>query len=517
MGRESIIFGTAILIVTNLLVKVLSLIYRAVLVRMIGAEGLGLQEMIMPIYALLIVFASWGIPLAISNISSRELALKKPGRLSTVVKSGAALLAFNSIVLSLVVIVAFPILKEYAFTDERVYGGFLALIPSLFIISIVSALRGYFQGTHQTSLIGKSQAVEQIFRVTIGIAVTYYLLSLGHSLSIILIGLSFATFVAETGGGLYLLWKYRHRHKKAKFSPHFAKEMVTLGTPITLSRILITLTFSLQAVLVPKALVISGCSMSEAAALYGYFSGIAITVLHLPGIITNALAIPLVPAIAEAKSIDNKPLMKSRIGDSLLFTALAAWPMLGLLYYFATPICTILFASPQAGPMLSLLCIGGIVIYLQQPINAIMQGLNYFNMLLLNIIIANGLYAALLFFFYRQGNFQISTAIYLLFLNHGLLTILNMVYLKIRIHIKFRPLKIFLIPLLSVLGGLFVLEKIREYLPLLAGENILSLFLCSIVFLFVYLFILYAFGGIDKKVFTRLLENKKKKNNRASH
>ncbi len=516
MGRESILFGTAVLIATNLFVKILSLFYRAILVRMIGAEGLGLHEMIMPLYALLIVVASWGIPLAISNISSRELALHKQTRLYSVVKSGGILLAFNSLLLGAAVLFFFPYIKTFAFTDSRVYGGFLALIPSLIVISIVSALRGYFQGTHQTSFIGKSQGVEQVFRVGTGIGIAYYLLGQGRPLGEILIGLAIATFIAESCGGLYLFWKYKRQHKKAAFSPYLAKEMLSIGTPITFSRILITLTFSLQAIIVPKALVLSGHSMGEAAALYGYFSGIAITVLHLPGIITGALAVPLIPAIAEAKSIDNHILMESRIGDSLLFTAIAAWPMLALLFYYATPICRILFASPEAGPMLALLCLGGIFLYLQQPVNAIMQGMNFFSMLLLNIVIANGLYAALLFFSYAQGRFEIETAIYLTILNHALLTVLNMVYLKIRLKIRFHPVKLFVTPLLSACGGLFCLEMIRVYLPGLGREDILSIFLNSIVFLFVYLLVLYLFGGFDKKMFSRFSTRLTRRNNRAS-
>lgn len=516
MGRESILFGTAVLILTNLFVKILSLLYRAVLVRLIGAEGLGLQEMIMPIYSLLIVFASWGIPMAISNICSRELALKKPEHLGAVVRTGLFLLIASSAVISIGVVAVFPFFKDFAFTDERVYGGFLALIPSLMIVSIVSVLRGYFQGTHQTSLIGKSQGVEQTVRVAAGIAVTYYCLYRNWSLPVILIALSLASFLAEVGGGTYLWGKFKGRTKKAPFSPTLAKEMVGIGTPVTLSRIVITLTFSLQAVLVPKALVLSGHSLSEAATLFGYFSGIALTVLHLPNVITSALAVPLIPAVAEAQSIKNNLLMRSRISDSLLFTAVAAWPMLGLLYYFATPVCRILFASPEAGPMLALLCLGGIFIYLQQPVNAIMQGLNYFSMLFLNISIANGLYAALLCYFFRQGHFEITTAIYLLLFNHTLLTVLNMIYLKIKIKIKFRLLKLFAIPLLGVTGGLFTLEIIREYLPFLAGESILSLLINCIIFLFVYALVLYLSGGIDKDAFSRLSAHFLKRSTRAS-
>ncbi|MEG2639621.1 MAG: oligosaccharide flippase family protein, partial [Clostridiales bacterium] len=64
MVRESIVLGTGILILTNFAVKILSLIYRGVLIRLMGSEGLGLSEMVMPLFSFLLVLASLGIPLA---------------------------------------------------------------------------------------------------------------------------------------------------------------------------------------------------------------------------------------------------------------------------------------------------------------------------------------------------------------------------------------------------------------------------------------------------------------------
>ena len=74
--KESIIFGAVILMITNFFVKILSLVYRGVLIRLIGGEGLGLWEMISPIFSLILVVASWGIPLAISNLVSRDIERK---------------------------------------------------------------------------------------------------------------------------------------------------------------------------------------------------------------------------------------------------------------------------------------------------------------------------------------------------------------------------------------------------------------------------------------------------------
>ena len=55
MKKESVFLGASVLILTNGTVKVLSLIYRGVLIRLIGAEGLGLTELMSPFYSFLLV------------------------------------------------------------------------------------------------------------------------------------------------------------------------------------------------------------------------------------------------------------------------------------------------------------------------------------------------------------------------------------------------------------------------------------------------------------------------------
>ncbi|MEE0777276.1 MAG: oligosaccharide flippase family protein, partial [Bacillota bacterium] len=323
--KESIVFGTVILIVTNFFVKILSLVYRGVLIRLIGGEGLGLWEMISPIFSLILVVASWGIPLAISNLVSRDIG---QNHTMSIVKTGMILLTFTGLTVSVVVLLIFPFVKDMIFPDTRIYMGFLATIPTVLIISFFSVYRGYFQGSHMTSLLGKSQAVEQIVRVVAGIAIVVLFIDRGYTITILLAGLSAATFFAEWSGGLYLWQKFRKEKKtapsKGVFHKKIAHDMLKMGTPITMSRLATSFAMSCQAILVPKALIAGGCSPSMAATLFGYFSGVAVTVLHLPAIITNALTTPLIPAIAEAAAENAREKMKCRIEDSLLFTSYTA-------------------------------------------------------------------------------------------------------------------------------------------------------------------------------------------------
>lgn len=504
MKKESILYGTLILMITNAFVKVLSLIYRGITVRLIGAEGLGLMEMMMPLYSLLIVISSLGIPPAMSNMISAERDLRER---HSIVKTGSILLVISSILIIVVTLIFLPFLAEIIFTDERIIPGFFVLIPSIFLISVFSSLRGYFQGSHQSSLLGKSQLAEQMIRITAGVFLLMFLIHRNAPLPVILMGAALASFIAEFGGGIYLYLKYYKQKPKRKgsFQKQRAKEMLHSGAPITMSRLTISATAAIQSIIVPQALILQGATHDEAAAFFGLFAGVALTVLHLPSIVTGALITPLIPAIADANSRSNHRLRNSRISKSILFTNITAFPILFLLFYYANEICTVLFATPEAGPILKVLCLGGIFLYLQQPIIGILQGMNRFYPIFIHYCIADVIYIASLIFLMVTNTFCIKYFLYSFILNDFLVFILNFIYLKKITGFKTDFKNTYFAPIISLCGGGIILIFFEKCIMQTNITNILSMTLSACLFLLCYIFTLYLNGALDKETISSLL------------
>lgn len=503
MKTESIMYGTLILILTNSLVKLMSLVYRSITIRLIGAEGLGLTEMMMPFYSLLIVIASLGIPPAMSNLISTA---RKKADTGSILKTATILLICSSLLLTVFTTALLPFLGKYIFSDPRILPGFYVLIPSVFLISLFSVLRGYFQGTHQTSYIGKSQVVEQFIRIAAGISILTVLVKQQAPLTQLIVGVALASLLAETGGGLYLHRAYRKQNRRESpcFQRKTARRMLRSGAPITMSRLILSLTTALQAIIVPHAMVQAGASQSEAAAFFGLFAGVALTVLHLPSIITGALITPLIPAIADSDH-RNHSTRNRRISKSILFTNITALPILALLFYFAKDICRILFASPEAGPMLSFLCIGGIFLYLQQPVVGILQGMNRFSRIFLHYCIADSFYIASLLYLEYRTAFTIERFLLLFIINDIIIFGLNYFYLKkitgFRIHVG----KIYIAPVIALTAGFIPMIFSYQQLLGIHCTNFISMLLSAMLFLLCYFFTLYISGVIRKETISSLL------------
>ena len=508
MKKETILYGTAVLIFTNSAVKLMSLVYRGVMIRLIGAEGLGLTEIMMPFYSFLIVIASLGIPLAISNFISAETDEK---RIGDIFRTGTVLLIVNGLAVTLLTLFLFPLIRDIVFSDRRVDPAFLVLIPSVFLISAFSALRGFFQGSGLSSVIGKSQVTEQFARLAVGIALVSLLIRSGCSLPVLIIGFALASLIAEFCGGVYLLRKHKkiRSSRKGTFRKDLASRMLRTGAPITMSRIVISLTSAVQAVIIPRILVSMGASVGEAATFYGLFAGVALTVLHLPSVVTGALTTPLMPAIAEANGRGETRLRNERIAKSIRFTNYTALPVLILLFYFAEEICDLLFASPQAGYYLSFLSLGGIFLYLQQPVITILQGMNRFSRLFFHFCAADILYIAALAALWICGAFTAERLMAVFIANDLMLFGLNYFYLKRITHFRLSFIKTYAAPLVASAAALIAVISAEKYIMQTNITNLWSMILSACLFFLMYVFTLYISGTFDKELISSLLSRRK--------
>ena len=91
--------GTLILMIFGLISKIIGAIYRIPLTRIITAEGMGIYQMIFPLYTLLLTLSSSGLPSSISKLISECYAKKQFKQAERILKTSFFLLfCCNSII-----------------------------------------------------------------------------------------------------------------------------------------------------------------------------------------------------------------------------------------------------------------------------------------------------------------------------------------------------------------------------------------------------------------------------------
>ena len=72
MKKDNLMKGALVLSVGAILAKIFSAIYRIGLTRILGGEGIGLYQLVFPLYSLCVVLATAGLPMAISKVIAKS-------------------------------------------------------------------------------------------------------------------------------------------------------------------------------------------------------------------------------------------------------------------------------------------------------------------------------------------------------------------------------------------------------------------------------------------------------------
>jgi len=383
MTKQSFIKGAMILVTASFYNRLLGFVYKIMVVRLVGSEGIGIYEMVFPFYVLILVITSAGVPLAISKLVAEEMAKSNIKGAYKVFYISIMFLTFTGIIVTMTLYKFLPIIVKYFYNDPRVYWSFWVMIPGIFVISVCSAFRGFFQGLQQMTPTAVSQVIEQSTRFVIGLWCAKSLIKYGVEFASM--GMAIGMIAGEMVGIIIMIIFYITKRPKVKTKfltlTHtgsmlsIIKAIFYLAFPITLTRIVYSTSMTLQASLVPQRLQAAGFSLRQSTEIFGQYSGIAVTLLHLPTMVTISLAITLVPAISEALSKNNNKLVSQRINQALRITFLLGLPSMVIFLLFPFRLSELLFDTPQAGTPLKILGWGAIFLYLQQTTTGILQGL----------------------------------------------------------------------------------------------------------------------------------------------
>lgn len=455
MTRQSFVYGAAVLVAASLYNRILGFIYQILIIDLIGAKGIGLFNMVYPIYVLAIVIATVGIPLAVSKYVAEEIAQNNPRGAYRILKVSLIFLCTSGALVTLLLHLGTPLIMKYIFANPKVLYVFKTLIPGVFIVSVCSAFRGYFQGLLQMKPTAISQMLEQTARVTLGLIAATMLLPRGVEFAAV--GASVGIVAGELAGLLAMLGIFLHKKQDTRRTiaapvawreyPKILRELFEMSIPVTLSRLISTIILSLEASLIPKRLQVAGYTLDQATTIYGQLTGMAVTVLVLPSVLTSSLATTLVPAISEAVARNNQRALRNRIIEALRLTLLAGLPSFFTFIILPRQITDLLFHSPEAGDLLQVLSIGGVFYYLQQTTTGILQGLGQAQIPLRNLFVASILELVGLYYLTGKPELGITGAAWAVSISFVVVAALNLWYILPytgwslnRYHIFFKPL-----------------------------------------------------------------------------
>ena len=340
-GKGAFLKGAVWIAAGGFTAKVIGALYRIPLTNLIGGKGLGLYQLIYPVYCLLLTVSATGIPSSIAKLTAERIAQGKDDK--GVFRTAMRLFVVIGLVGTLLMAVVAPFLAK-AQGSEEVLWGYYTLAPSVLLVSAISVFRGWFQGRNRMFPTALSEVVEQGVKVALGVAFAYlYRDNIQKAVVLLLLAVSASELVT-----LLVMWGIYGRTKKRAISQNEGgrvemKAILRLSIPVTFSAILLPVSGLLDSVLAPRLL---SAYATDAVTLFGLFSGGAVTVINLPVSICYGFAAASVPRVAMAVEKRGKRASpRKRIFFSLGVTAFISGLSAVGLYLFAEPAAKIIFRS----------------------------------------------------------------------------------------------------------------------------------------------------------------------------
>ena len=316
--KDNLIKSTFILLVGGCITKLLGMLIKMVMGRMVGSEVLGLYMMILPTFSLFIGLSQFGLPTALSKLVAEDRNNNKKLFFSILPIS----LMIN-IVLIVVIIFIAPILSNILLKNNNLYYGILAIGIVIPFISISSICRSYFFGKEKMMPHVLSNIIEDLVRLFSMILLLPFFIKKG--ISYLVCFLILINVISESASILILIFFLPKRvyFKKSDLVPskNYIKESLSIGIPTTTGRLVASIGYFLEPILLTNTLISVGYNSSFITREYGVLSGYVMPILLLPSFFTMAISQALLPTISREYSNGriSKARRKLKLGISISF------------------------------------------------------------------------------------------------------------------------------------------------------------------------------------------------------
>ena len=389
--NRTFIKGTLILTLTGLLSRVIGFFYRIYLSRLFGEEGMGIYQLLSPVLALSFSLCAAGIQTAISKYVAASVAKGNRKDSYRYLFTGLFLSLLLSVPCMLLLLMFSDFVAVHFLLEARTASMLRIIALSIPAGAVHSCINGYYYGIKKTMLPSSTQLIEQFMRFFCVLAADF-LARRSHTVPHInaaVVGLVVGECAAMLISLLAIYFRfYREEAGAGKSSLpcpnaggfgisrfHAVKDLLVLAFPLTVSRIVVNLLQSVEAVAIPSRLCRYGYDSVTALSVYGVLTGMALPLLFFPNALTGSMSLLLLPMVSEADARGNTDAVKNTTLKTIYSCLLLGAACTLFFFLSGSFLGRFLFHSELAGRYirsLSLLCP---FLYLCTTLSGILHGL----------------------------------------------------------------------------------------------------------------------------------------------
>lgn len=370
----------------GVLSRIIGFFYRIFLSRTIGAEALGIYQLIGPVFSLCFALTASSIQTSISKFvgdaiggCKDSLCGEKKARAYLIL--GLVLSCGLSILTGIFMYFNADLIAVRFLGEARCAPLLVLLTYSLLPCCIHACINGYYYGRKNAFVPSLCQLIEQIarvgsvwiiFQITTekGIPLTAF-----HAVCGLVIGECFGLLVSMSA-----LLREKRLPRGSYTSDSICNSTMThaflaMVIPLTINRLSVAFSTSLENLLIPQKLQLYGYTQTDALSIYGILSGMTLSIILFPCVLTNSLSVLLLPAISEARGRSNENQIRRTTQKAIRLGLLLGFAFTILFLLTGDMIGNKLFHNALAGHFICRLAWLCPLMYITSLLNSILHGL----------------------------------------------------------------------------------------------------------------------------------------------
>lgn len=371
--KRAFLTGTLLLTAAGFLCRLLGFFYRIFLSRTIGAEGLGIYNMVHPVYGICFALCGGSIQTALSQyIAAHESQGRK------VFRTGLTISMVLSGILAFLICQYPAWIASHILIEPRCAPYLPVMGLSLPFASFHACANGYCYGAQRSRVPAFSQVAEQVVRMSLVFLIAGKWAAEGTEITVRLA--VYGHLIGEIGAASFNLlclglFPPQGRNMERAGESSCLMPLMTLALPLMGNRLILNLLAGAEAVWIPNRLQMSGLSDAESFSVYGILTGMALPFILFPSAITNSIAVLLLPSVAKDQAEGRTESISGSVSMALRYSLYMGILCIGIFVLFGCPLGISVFKEEQAGHCMQILAWLCPFLYLAATMGSILNGL----------------------------------------------------------------------------------------------------------------------------------------------
>ncbi len=378
-----------ILTAISFFLRVTNIIYRSYLSQKIGAEGIGLFQLIISIFLLAVTLSTSGISLAVTRLVTAAIVNNQRSQIRSIVSKCFAFCLAVSVTIAGALLFTSDSAALILLGNAKAAPALKILGLGLPFMSICTCLRGYFLAVDESVSTGVSDMLENMLTIGTTVFLFWYFAPQGIEAACT------AAVVASTIGEIvsftvsWLTYR-RSLRKNTPFQQEKSKGVLHglthIALPCTLSSAARSLLNTGENLLIPRELQKFGQSYSASMSQYGLLQGMTMPMLYFPSSFLSSFASLLIPRITREREQNHKKAVEYITGRAISSALLFGIFFAAIFMNFGDDWSLVFYHNAFAGDYLQVLAPLVPLMYLDVVVDCLLKGMDeQFNSMKFNL------------------------------------------------------------------------------------------------------------------------------------